>query len=50
VIASADVVAVLLAFAAGVSVGFMQGRVFERREFFRKGYRLRRNGEQDGEG
>ena len=34
------VVGVLLAFAAGASFGFTLGRVFERWEFVRKGYRL----------
>ncbi len=34
------VVGVMLAFAAGSSFGFMLGRVFERMEFMRKGYRL----------
>ena len=34
------VVTVMLAFAAGVSVGFTMGRFFERMEFVRKGYRL----------
>jgi len=29
-----------LAFAAGLSCGFILGRVFERLEFTRKGYRL----------
>lgn len=33
------VVSILLAFAAGISVGFTMGRVFERWEFVRKGYR-----------
>lgn len=36
---------VLLAFAAGTSVGFTLGRVFERWEFVRRGYRLPRRGE-----
>jgi hypothetical protein len=35
-------VSVLLGFASGVSVGFILGRVFERWEFLRKGYRLPR--------
>jgi hypothetical protein len=30
----------MLAFAAGLSAGFTLGRVFERWEFMRKGYRL----------
>lgn len=34
-----DVVAVLLAFAAGVSVGFTQGRVFERIQWSKKGWK-----------
>jgi hypothetical protein len=33
-------VSVLLAFTAGLSAGFTLGRVFERWEFVRKGYRL----------
>jgi len=37
------VASVLLAFAAGVSFGFTVGRVFERWEFIRKGYRLPRD-------
>jgi hypothetical protein len=40
--AAQGIVAVLLAFAAGMSFGFMQGRVFERREYTRKGYRLKK--------
>ena len=35
-------VAVILALAAGVSLGFTLGRVFERWEFVRKGYRIPR--------
>jgi hypothetical protein len=45
---SGSVVAVMLAFAAGVSFGFTMGRVFERWEFIRKGYRLPpRNGDKE---
>lgn len=38
--AGAAVVPVMLAFAAGISVGFTLGRIFERWEFTRKGYRI----------
>lgn len=42
--ADVDVVAIMLAFAAGASIGFTQGRVFERWEFTRKGYRIDERG------
>lgn len=42
------VVSIMLAFAAGISVGFTLGRVFERWEFVRKGYRLPRMEEENG--
>jgi hypothetical protein len=32
----------MLAFASGLSVGFALGRTFERWEYHRRGYRLRR--------
>lgn len=38
-------VKILLALASGVSIGFTLGRVFERWEFVRKGYRIPRKGD-----
>lgn len=35
-----SVVQMMLAFAAGLSVGFTLGRFFERWEYHRKGYRI----------
>lgn len=39
---STAIVSAMLAFASGVSIGFTMGRVFERWEFTRKGYRIDR--------
>ncbi len=40
----------MLAFAAGVSVGFTLGRLFERLEYTRRGYRLSKRGEGNIDG
>jgi len=40
-----SVVPTLLALAAGIAIGFTQGRIFERWEFTRKGYRKKRRDE-----
>jgi len=42
-------VSIMLAFAAGLSCGFTLGRLFERWEFMRKGYRLPRVSSTDDE-